>query len=358
MGSFALVRRRRGAKLGGEGKMEIALSALSIVLQLAAAVLLFRLVAISRRRFPWLLLALALSARTLYLCVHLWQSLAEGSAPNLLIEGLGLAVSALFLAGVCLVRTAVCGEERERSDIDLLRRMQEENETFLHGVTHDLRTPLTVILGHAEMLQGEIERARLGELSSLHVGAIQTAGLQIDRMMDDLVDLARLGGGEIDLHCRMVELGSFVADFLARSAPALDVGRIEVHIPPDLPEIFADPRYLERSLVNLLSNALKYSEAPAPVTIRAERRGEEVLVSVTDRGRGIAPEDQCHVFSRFYRARNAGKKRGLGLGLFITRSFVEAHGGRIWVRSAPGEGSTFSFSIPIFQVTDTRRDID
>ncbi len=232
------------------------------------------------------------------------------------------------------------------SDITSLRLLQEENESFLHTVTHDLRTPLTVILGHAELLQGEIERTDLGELAKINIEAILTAGQHIDRMMDDLVDFAHLRGGEIELQCRALDLSSFVADFLSRSEVVLDVSRISTEIPADLPKVCADPRYLERSLNNLVANALKYSEAPAPVHIRVSLEGDDIVVRVCDSGQGIPAADLPCVFNRFFRARNAARKAGLGLGLFITRSFIEAHGGRIWVQSVQGEGSTFSFTLP------------
>jgi PAS domain S-box-containing protein len=233
------------------------------------------------------------------------------------------------------------------TDITSLRQLQEENESFLHTITHDLSTPLTVILGHAELLQPEIEQANLGDLPMLNIEAILTAGQQMDKMMDDLIDLTRLRGGTIPLQCQTVDLSSFIPDFLSRSSVALDVARISAEIPPDLPKVCADPRYLERSLFNLVSNALKYSEPHDPVCIRAGGEGSELVVSVSDAGHGIPPEDLPHIFKRFFRARNAGRRRGFGLGLFITRSIVEAHGGQIWAQSDPGQGSTFSFTLPL-----------
>jgi two-component system phosphate regulon sensor histidine kinase PhoR len=109
----------------------------------------------------------------------------------------------------------------------------------------------------------------------------------------------------------------------------------------------ADPSRLERILTNLISNALKYSPPEAEVVVRAERVDSCLQVSVVDRGIGIAPEDLPHLFERFYRTRGSRKAEGLGLGLYITRMLVEAHGGRIWAESELGKGSTFSFTLPL-----------
>lgn len=103
---------------------------------------------------------------------------------------------------------------------------------------------------------------------------------------------------------------------------------------------------LDRILTNLVSNALKYSPEAAPVLVRAESADREVRVSVADSGVGIPPEELPHVFDRYYRAKGAGESEGLGLGLFIAKALVEAHGGRIWVMSNPDEGSTFTFTLP------------
>jgi signal transduction histidine kinase len=127
----------------------------------------------------------------------------------------------------------------------------------------------------------------------------------------------------------------------------IDTGRINVEIPEGLPKVSADPDRLERILVNLASNAIKYSSPESDVLIRAESNDAEVIVSIADRGIGVHPEDISHLFERFYRAKGARKAEGLGLGLFITRLLVEAHGGRLWVESELGKGSVFYFTLPL-----------
>ncbi|MBE0598983.1 MAG: PAS domain S-box protein [Desulfuromonadales bacterium] len=230
------------------------------------------------------------------------------------------------------------------ADLTRVRQMQQEREAFLHSITHDLRTPLTVILGHAELLRPEIEGADLGEMPDINIRSILLAGRQMAKMMEDLVDLAQFEGGKLKVEPEPTDVPAFLADYLKRAQVAMDVSRVAVSLAPDLRwPALADSRTLERILSNLIGNALKYSEDLVTVSVGAA--GEEIVISVADKGPGIPPEDLPRIFDRFFRA--AGTKgEGLGLGLYITRTLVEAHGGRIWAESTPGEGSTFFFTLP------------
>jgi PAS domain S-box-containing protein len=235
------------------------------------------------------------------------------------------------------------------TDVTRVRQIQQEREAFLHTITHDLRGPLTVILGHAELLQAELDSADLGEMPDTNVRSILSAGEQMVRMIDDLVDLAHLEGGNLKLDREPVELSAFFADYMKRAQVAMDVSRIEINVAPNLRPAWADPRNLERILGNLLGNALKYSEDSVTVAMQSAA-GEEIVVSVADKGPGIPPEEVPRIFDRFFRVEGT-KGEGLGLGLYITRTLVEAQSGRLWVDSRPGEGSTFSFTLPLAQPT-------
>jgi len=201
------------------------------------------------------------------------------------------------------------------------------------------------VLGQAQVI---LRAAEAGETQRIvqSANAIITSARRMNAMIQDLVDLTRLEAGQVRLARQPVELQSFIWDLLERSKPVMDVRRIRLEIPADLPAVSADPGRLERILTNLLTNALKYSPPDTEVIVRAVRTDEEIQVSVTDRGVGIAPEDLPHIFERFYRARGVRKVEGLGLGLYITKMLVEAHGGRIWVESELGRGSTFYFTLP------------
>ncbi len=230
------------------------------------------------------------------------------------------------------------------TDITQLHELQEQREDLIHTISHDLRNPLAIVLGQAQMVQryaGNVDMVRKSGES------IVTSARRMNAMIQDLVDSARLESGQLRLDKQPVGLSYFVTDFLERTRGVMDVGRIKVEIPADLPPVLADPDRLERILVNLISNALKYSPPESEVTVDANQMNNEAVVSVTDRGVGIPPEDLPNIFGRFYRAKGTRKAEGLGLGLYITKMLVEAHGGHIWVESEPGKGSTFYFTLPL-----------
>ncbi|MBI2952921.1 MAG: hypothetical protein HYY30_01300 [Chloroflexi bacterium] len=225
------------------------------------------------------------------------------------------------------------------------RRSAQLSE-FTDLLAHDIRAPLSIVLGQAQLI---VRAAEAGEKDKVvqSAQAVTTSARRMNAMIQDLVDSTRLETGQVQLERQPVVLKEFVADLLGRARAAMDVGRVRVEIPADVPPVSADPNRLERILLNLLSNALKYSPPETEVLVRARKMDGEVIVSVADRGMGIAPEDQAHIFERFYRTKGARKAEGLGLGLYITRMLVEAHGGRIWVESELGKGSTFYFTLPI-----------
>ncbi|MBI2953868.1 MAG: PAS domain S-box protein [Chloroflexi bacterium] len=239
------------------------------------------------------------------------------------------------------------------TDITEVHELQEWLQDLIRTVSHDLRNPLMVIQGQAQLLARSLERAGLTGAELRSAEAIVTGAKRMNAMIQDLVESARLESGQLDLHMRPVQLNAYVADLLDRARGVLDVGRVKVEIPQDLPQIAADPDRLERILMNLLSNALKYSAPETQVLIRATRIDTEVTISISDRGVGIAPEDLPHIFERFYRVKGARKAEGLGLGLYITKILVEAHGGRVWVESDVGKGSNFYFTLPVAQTDGT-----
>ena len=246
------------------------------------------------------------------------------------------------VAGPVEAEEVTCAFNRMAEQI---RLRDEQREDYIRIVSHDLRAPLTIILGHAQM----IERApdKVGPVRK-SAEAITTGTRRMSRMIQDLGDAARLETGQLRLERRPVDLRQYLLDLKERLVGTMEVERIRIEAPEGLPPVSADPDRLERILVNLLSNALKYSDPGTEVTVTLAQRGGEIATSVTDRGRGIAPEDLPHMFERYYRARAARERReGLGLGLYITKGLVEAHGGRIWVESQVGKGSTFSFALPI-----------
>jgi len=233
------------------------------------------------------------------------------------------------------------------ADITPLRELQQRQEELLQLVSHDLRIPLTIILGHVELLEANLRERTLDGEVALHTGTITRNAHRMNTMIQDLVDMARLEGRQFSLALASVPLQDYLPDLLHRLADILPVARVAMAIPPDLPPVRADYARLERIILNLLTNAFKYSDRESPVWISARREGGEIAVTIRDRGLGIAPDDLPHLFDRFYRARGERRAEGIGLGLYITKLLVEAHGGRIGVESTPGRGSLFTFTLPI-----------
>jgi signal transduction histidine kinase len=221
-----------------------------------------------------------------------------------------------------------------------LRETQEQREDLLRAVSHDLRNPLQIVV-----LQGQrLQRAAGDERVQRPAGSILAAARRMDRMLRDLSDSARSESGRLELSPCAVPLAPFVAEFLHSSDGVLEIARVDNAVPESMPPVLADPDRLDRILGNLVGNALKYSRAA--VRVAAERVGDEIRVTVADEGAGVAAADLPRLFQRYYRGqRHEGE--GLGLGLFIVRKLVEAHGGRIWAESRPGEGATFTFTLPV-----------
>ena len=231
-------------------------------------------------------------------------------------------------------------------DITALVEMERRREEFVGIVAHDIRQPLTIVQGHAQMLQHALRRGNL-ERANGSADAIVTSAQRMNAMIRDLVDSARLEMGQIELYRQPIDLVSFIADLLQRMAGSGEGHRLRLESPSVLPTVYADPDRLERILSNLISNALKYSEPGSPIVVSLDRADGEVRVLVSDQGPGIAPHDLPRIFERLYRAGEQHKKESLGLGLYIAKMLVEAHGGRIWAESEVGRGSTFIFTLPV-----------
>ena len=230
------------------------------------------------------------------------------------------------------------------TDMTDLHELQRQRDEFVSIVSHDLRAPVAVVRGQAQIIE---RSARHPDLVRKSAQAIVKGSERMNAMIQDLVDSARIEAGKLTLEKKPIDLLPFISDLLDRARVTTDVARVRVDIPKDLLPVSADPERLERIVLNLLSNALKYSPSKTEVLLKAKKTNKEVTVSVTDRGIGIAPEDIPNLFQRYYRAKGARKAEGLGLGLYITRMLVEAHGGSIWVESELGKGSTFYFTLPL-----------
>lgn len=230
------------------------------------------------------------------------------------------------------------------TDVTVMHELQEQREEFMRMISHDLRNPLTVMVGQAQLLQRQL-RKRGYEQEVRNAEAIMKSGHRMNSMITDLVESARLQSGRLELREAPTDLCQLVADVAERVGTLEDRARLRVETQEGVPLVLADPDRIERAIVNLITNALKYSSPEAPVTVRVEGNKDGVIVSVADHGVGIPAEDIPFIFDRFYRARTGKQTEGLGLGLYITRLIVEAHGGHIWLDSELDKGSTFYISL-------------
>jgi PAS domain S-box-containing protein len=238
------------------------------------------------------------------------------------------------------------------TDITALHELQQGRDIFLHSISHDLRTPLTVIQGYGQLLGETLTREGMGASAGLMCDEVLKGARRMKRMIDALVDMARLEGGQLEPKTVALPLGPFVLQLFdrlkgARLKGALDPDRLKIRIPEKLPPVMADPDLLERILLNLLTNAMKYSQPETQVRLEARQKEDEIEIVVIDRGVGIAREDQSRVFERFCRPKSVQRADSVGLGLYITRMLVETQKGRIRVVSKPGKGSAFFFTLPV-----------
>ncbi len=229
------------------------------------------------------------------------------------------------------------------SDESDVHALEQERDDLLRMISHDLRTPLNAVATAAHLIRRDPgDAAKVEDRAA----AIARSCDRMSAMIQDLVETTLLEAGQLRLAVAPVDLAAAIPELLDRLRGGLAVDRVRLAFAPALPRVLADPARLERVLVNLLSNALKYSPPESEVVLGAAPAPEGVAIAVTDRGVGIAPEDQAHIFDRFFRARGARRPEGLGLGLYIARLLVEAHGGTVSAESGLGQGSTFRVVLP------------
>jgi PAS domain S-box-containing protein len=232
-------------------------------------------------------------------------------------------------------------------DISVLKELERLREEWTSVIAHDLRQPVAVIAGYADLLARQAEQ--YPPSVKTRVEHILTSARQLNRMISDLLDVSRIEARRLVLECKLVDLPALVHDVVERTAEITRGHPVRVDVKCEIPLLEIDPIRIEQVLTNLLSNAAKYSYPGTPIELTLECRDREIDTSVTNRGPGISQEELPRLFTRFYRTpeARAAHVAGLGLGLYITKGLVEAHGGRIWVQSVPGQTTTFTFTLPI-----------
>jgi signal transduction histidine kinase len=235
--------------------------------------------------------------------------------------------------------------EREHTVAAKLTEADQQKSEFLALVSHELRTPLTAVKGFVDTVLLHWERLSDDRRRELLTRASSNAD-ELGRLVRQLMEFGRTESGPIQIAPDKLDVAAAVDLALLGIAPVTAGHRMKVDVPDGL-VVDADADAFNHVLVNLLTNAVKFSPAGSVVVVGAHRNGDEVVVSVADEGAGVAPEEKDRIFDRFYQSRNGGHARGTGIGLTIAQRFTAQHGGRIWVDSEPGQGATFSFTMPV-----------
>ncbi|KGP93171.1 histidine kinase [Pontibacillus chungwhensis BH030062] len=248
-------------------------------------------------------------------------------------------------------KTYVRGAVAVIRDMTEERRLDKLRKDFIANVSHELRTPISMLQGYSEAIVDDIAESKedKNELAKI----IYDESLRIGRLVNELLDLARMEAGHIQLNRELVDIHDYIERIVKKFSGLANEKNISIHVEVDegLQQVYFDYDRIEQVLTNLLDNAIRHTEQNKQVFVNVVREEEDVQFSIHDQGIGIADEDLPFVFERFYKAdksrkRSEGGKSGTGLGLAIAKNIVEAHRGSISVHSKQGEGTTFLFKLP------------
>jgi len=229
-------------------------------------------------------------------------------------------------------------------DVTRRRELERFRDEYVGYISHDLKNPLSVIVLQARRL-AKLLAGHASTEETRAVAVIAESATFIDHLVRELLEMAYVESDQIEIHPESVALARFLPSVLERTVSTSDRARVRLEIAAPC-TVAAETSRLERVLVNFVQNAIKYSPPGSPILVRLEALDDRAVVSVTDRGPGLTPEERSYVFDKYKRAASARKQEGLGLGLYISRKIIEAHGGEIGVDSAPGQGATFFIRLP------------
>jgi PAS domain S-box-containing protein len=238
-------------------------------------------------------------------------------------------------------------QEALRSALEKEKEFSTLKSRFVSLASHEFRTPLATILATAETLSVYRDRMSSEQLD-IRLEKIRQQVLYMEAVVDDVLKLERIQTGQIGFSPTSGNLQTLCQEIIDEfdSQPAYR-GRIGYHYDPDIAGTYFDSQLMRQAITNLISNALKYSPDDMPIEVRLERQGTELILTVTDQGIGIPPEDQRHIFEPFHRGQNVGAMEGTGLGLNIARQAVEMHQGTITVKSQLDRGTVFTMALPV-----------
>lgn len=246
------------------------------------------------------------------------------------------------LAAVIIVRLQLAKEAEHAKWLEESERL---HRTLLNSISHDFRTPLASIMGAVTSLIEEKD-IYSPETRQMFLATIREEARRMNRFVENLLEMVRLESGTLKLNMKWCDIQDIIGVVLREMRDTLLGHPVSVDIPPDTPSVLADFILIEQVLINLLENAAKYSPPDMPISISVKRKEKEVLVTISDTGSTIPGTESEHLFDKFYRQNSSKHVSGTGLGLFICKGIIEAHGGHIWIDPSPDHGNRFSFSLP------------
>jgi PAS domain S-box-containing protein len=244
------------------------------------------------------------------------------------------------------IRERKKAEEETKRALERERELNELKSKFVSIASHEFRTPLSTVMSSAALIQQYKDRQEY-QKQDKHINRIKSSVSHLTQILNDFLSLGKLEEGKEDVKTEGIELEIFLQEIKEEVQSFLKEGQtVSISCQSDLKEIQSDPRILRNILFNLISNASKYSEPGRKISISCEKQVDRTVIHVRDEGIGIPPDDQKHLFERFYRASNAGNIQGTGLGLNIVKRYVDLIAGDISFTSVYGDGSTFHISLP------------
>ena len=231
--------------------------------------------------------------------------------------------------------------------LELLRETEKLQAALFNSVSHDLRTPLVSITGTLGMLFHDASWLDEETKKELVGNAFEQSG-RLNRLVGNLLDMTRVEAGALKVSLKPCDLRDVIGVSLEELNEKIKDRPIDVQIPEDFPEVFMDFTLMTKALVNIIDNAIKYSPQSSPIEIRAKIQADEVKIEISDEGIGIPEKDLKGIFSKFYRTERSNQKRGIGLGLSISKGIIEAHHGSIWAENHLNKnGSSFVVLLPM-----------
>jgi two-component system sensor histidine kinase KdpD len=245
---------------------------------------------------------------------------------------------------------------QESLQIEVLQKTDALRSALLSSISHDLRTPLASIKASASSLLQEDVQWSDEERRSFAL-AIEREADRLNRLVANLLDMSRIEGGALKPEKEWYPIDELIHDVLGHMQSIVLDRVVRTDIPDVLPPVQLDYLEIEQVLTNLLENAVRYTPYETPLDVSVQVEGDQMVISVADRGPGIPPADLEHVFDKFYRVlgRTPGRPTGSGLGLAVSKGLIEAHGGHIWAENREGGGAVFRFTLPLIKKRESER---